>query len=481
VRNQHGDTEFIEVFSSDDSAAWSDAASEPSGLADPTGDQRRARRGVVVAGLVAVAAAITATAALSDDGNSNTAATTTIPETTLVRPQFDPLPAAHYLIDDPALTPYAADIVSSSGNSEQVVVYSDGTPVGPIAIIETHHRSYEPYGILGASRDVVDGIELVRSPIACPGEAVTRDTRCETVVAEVAADEQWSITIRGTRLNDSDFVQIVRSVGVVNGTLQQDPNVMASLHLGVTFEADSLDTLLFGAVDSTVRYLTADGQIATLRSAVGTPDHRLASLPYLAIDAQASFYDRTYGYLDTGETIVVWEDEGRLLSLVAPIDAAELSRISRHVRQATDREWTAMVYGLRPDFTVGDFATLATGETSNGESWRAGPQIAERAGRTEFLWWWTVPGRENFADSSSSSLAVGNSPNVETVVVPGATFVFVSQPDSGGTVTVRAADGLQYTAELTQPFTKSLVYITVVRIEEQGPVTVTINGMAVTA
>ncbi len=92
-----------------------------------------------------------------------------------------------------------------------------------------------------------------------------------------------------------------------------------------------------------------------------------------------------------------------------------------------------MVYGLRPDFRVGDFATLATG------TW----------------------------------------PHFETLVVPGATFVFVSQPHSGGTITVRTAAGAEYSAELTQPFVQNAVYMTVVRIEEPGPVTVAIDDVAV--
>ena len=138
-----------------------------------------------------------------------------------------------------------------------------------------------------------------------------------------------------------------------------------------------------------------------------------------------------------------------------------------------------MLYGLRPDYTLGEFATLAIGDAS--EAWRAGPQIAQRKGRTEFLWWWTVPGTDNVTASTAAADGVGAEPHFDTVVVPGATFVFVSQPDAGGTATVRAADGTEYVAELRQPFTQSPVYMAVVRIETPGPVTVNINGESVHA
>ncbi|CAN5535874.1 hypothetical protein BH10ACT2_BH10ACT2_14470 [soil metagenome] len=476
--------ELIKVFATDDAEAWAEIppeqlTSEPA--ADKAVSPARSRRGVALVGAVACITAIAAVVALTDDGNSDSSATTTIVAPPTTRAPLDPLAAAHYLIDDPALTPYSADIVTPPSDTTQVRVYTDGTAVGPIVIIELHPYTYQPYGIVGATRDIVDGIEVARSPDYCPTAAgPSYPTKCSLLRSEVAIDSDWSITVRATRLSDARFVQVVRNLHVINGVLAEDLDVMRSIQLGLTFEADSLDTLIFGAVESSVRYLTANGEIATLRSAIGVADDRVTSMRYLTVDAQPSFYDRTYGsLLGKGNAIVVWEENGRLLSLTGPLDPAELSRISRNARPATDSEWTGMVYGLRPDFTLGDFATVATGQGSQKEFWRAGPQIAQRAGQTEFLWWWSVPGRDNFADSALASFVVGHRPHLETVVVPGATYVFVSQPDTGGTVIVRASDGTEYSAELVQPFTQSSVYMSVVRIEEPGPVTATINGVVV--
>ena len=212
----------------------------------------------------------------------------------------------------------------------------------------------------------------------------------------------------------------------------------------------------------------------------------MAGFRFLTTDPQPFFYGSTHGRLPNGDAIVIWEDQGRLLSLVAPaapddLIPDDLIRISREVRPATESEWSAMLYGLRPDYTLGDFASLATGHATNTELWRAGPQIARRSGRTEFLWWWTVPGLDDVTDSTPASLAVGTRSHVDTLVVPGATFVFVSHPNSGGTVTVRTSTGVEYVAELLQPFpTQSPVFMTVVHIEEPGPVTVEVDGYPVT-
>jgi len=46
---------------------------------------------------------------------------------------------------------------------------------------------------------------------------------------------------------------------------------------------------------------------------------------------------------------------------------------------------------------------------------------------------------------------------------------------------VRSAAGVEYAAKLTQPFpTQSDVHMAVVRIEEPGPISVEVDGVAVT-
>ena len=466
----HDNIELIEVFSPDDVSPWPDERRLGDRSSDVPSERQHSRRGVITAALVAAVAGAVGVIALNDDGKSETAPTTSIAAiATTVRSPLDPTSAAHYLIDDPALTAYSADIVSPPPSGQQVQVWTDGTAIGPIVIIELHAHPYEPYGIVGATRDVVDGVELVR-PTARPA----------TVISEVAVDDAHSITVTASHLRDTEVAQIVRDLTVFSGELVDESGVMEELGLGLTLEDESLDDLIFGRVESTVRYLTSDGDVVTLRSGVGSAEHRLAGFRFLTTDRQPFLYGSSHGRLPNGDFIVVWEDEGRLLSLVGPVDPDELTRIRQGARPATNSEWAALLYGLRPDYTLGDFATLATGHASNTELWRAGPQITRRNGRTDFLWWWTVPGLDDVTDSTATSFAVGMRSHVDTLVVPGATYVFVSHPNSGGTITVRTSPGVEYVAELMQPFpTQSPVFMTVVRVEEPGPIVVDRDGIEI--
>jgi len=486
VRRGHSNVELIEVFATDDVAAWSDVPQEHPRPTPPQPTERNSRRGVVVVGALVTIGFVAGAVALIDENTSESAATTTLPVTTptTMRALLDPSVSTSYLLDDPSLTPYSADVVTPPTSGEQVRVWTDGTALGPIVVFELHRNTGGRFGIVGATREVVDGYELAQLNTYCPAARPAVSRPCKLLISEVGIDDGWSVTVRATRLSEAEVIRITNNVLVVDGEITANSDLMEMLGLGLTFEAESLDDLIFGRVETAVRYLTDAGETAILRSAIGDADRRLAGIRYLTLDAQQSFYGRTYGYLvETGEAIVAWEDDGRLLSLVGPGDAGELATISQQVRRATDDEWSAMVYGLRPDYTLGDFATLATGRTSSAELWAAGPQIARRGGRTEFLYWWTVPGRSNVTDSTPSSGEVGKKPQAhfDTLVVPGATFVFVSQPNEGGNVTVRSAAGVEYAAKLTQPFpTQSDVFMAVVRIEEPGPISVEIDGVAVT-
>lgn len=480
MRKQSGEVELIEVFAPHDAALWADAPTTSEAPPDLS-TAHAPRRGVVVGALLAVVVGIVGVVALSDDdGSEATASTTSAATPSTLRPLLDPSPSTHFLLRNDALTPYSADIVTPPDAGELVQVWTDGTAVGPIVVLELHPHSYEASGIVDATRDVIDGVEIARSPTYCPSGNRANE-RCEKFVSEVAIDDNWSVTARAIHVAAADFASIVKGVQVVDGTLADDSAAMAALELGLTLEDESLADLIFGRVEYAVRYLNGDGQVATLRSAAGSADDRLAGIRYLAIDAQMSFYGRTYGYLWTAEeSVVVWEEGGRLLSLTAAMDGADLSVISREVEGATDAEWKTMLYGLRPDYTLGEFETLATGRANNSEQWRAGPQIAERDGRAEYLWWWTVPGLNDVTASIATSPAVGMRPDVDTLVVPGATFVFISRPSVAGTATVRSASGAEYVAELVKPFSNSTVYMTVVRIEEPGPVSVTVEHNGVT-
>lgn len=482
MRKQPGDVELIEVFAPDDAAAWSDIPTEQSGPTAPA-PQRRSRRGVVVTGVLVVGAFAASAVALTDDTSSESAPTTAFAVTaTTLRTPLDPTAPTHFLLDEPTLTPYSADIVTPPAISEQVHVWTDGTATGPIIIIELRPYSGERYGIVGATRIEVDGYELAELKIYCANAAGPSDKRCELLISEVAIDDEWSVTVRATRSSRDAVSRIASSAQVIDGVLAADSHLMEMLGLGLTFAANSLNDLTFGRVETAVRYLTVGGEFVTLRSGFAnrSPEHWFAGIRYLVTDAQPSFYDRTYGYMmDTGEAFVAWEEDGRLLTMVGPGDPGDLAILSRQVRPATDAEWSAMVYGLRPDFRVGEFATLADGESSTSEPWQAGVQLAERASRLEYLWWWSVPGLDEVTASAPASLEVGVRPRFDTVVVSGATFVFVSQRGEGGIVTVRSARTVEVVAELMRPFEESEVWMTVVRIEEPGPFTVHINSFGV--
>ena len=450
-------------------------------MSDSQTNQGSSRRGVVVVGLIAVVAVVVGAIALGGDKNSESVSTTTIPGVpTTLRSLLDPQPdvsaTVHYLVDDPSLTAYSADIVAPAADGELFVGWSTASYTGPIVSVQLHDHSYQPYGIIDATRRVVAGVELV-SPFG-------RDT---TAIVEVDLDSDRSATVEATGLTDADVVQVVTTLSVQpDGQIAFDTDLMGQLgltlsgQLGLTLsgQSSSLDQLIFGSVESRVTYLLADGKRVTLLSAPtgGTQD---GALMRYASGVNSPYLNRIAGTLNSaGQSFVRWRIGEGLLSLVGSVDQTVLVELSKSVRTATVSEWTGMLYGLRPDYTLGDFETLATGHAGDFERWRAGPQIAERNGRPEFLWWWTVPGLEDVTASTPASLAVTNWSHVDTVVVPGATFVFVSHPNSGGTITVRASTGVEYVAELVQPFPRqSPVFMAVIRVEEPGPIVVERDGI----
>lgn len=468
------------MFAPDDLSLWDCASSDETAVAKPIAlehaVQPPSRRGIAIAGLVSVVAVVVGTIAFSSESKSDTAATTTLPATTstlraLLEPTIDEASADHYLVDDPALRPYSADIVTPAAEGELFIAWGGQAPTDPFVTVQVHDTMYEPYGILGATRRLVDGVELI-SPIG----------QDATVIVEFAIDDARSATLQTNGVTDADILQILSTLAVLtygDGGIGFDSGLMTRLGLSMVFKGRSIEEWLFGTVESSVLYFLPDGTGVTLRSApdAGGPDGLILSL---ANNVNSPYRNRVAGAVNLGgESIVVWRTGGRRLSLVAAIDQTALVELSEKVRPATDMEWRGMVYGLRPDFRLGDFKTIGTGITADGEAWRAGPQITERRGRTEFLWWWTVPGRVDVTASAQASAVVPAQPNVDTLVVPGATFVFVSHPTAGGMVTVLTADGTGYRTGLEKPFEQSSVYIAVIRIEEPGPVTVAIDGVTV--
>jgi hypothetical protein len=177
---------------------------------------------------------------------------------------------------------------------------------------------------------------------------------------------------------------------------------------------------------------------------------------------------------DTGDPVVLWEQDGHLLSLTGQADPAVLVELSHDVRQATEQEWHTRLIFLHPDYRVGAFVTIDT-----GDSWRAGVQQAERGGDTNYLWWFTLP-NDSF---TSTSIPVRFDPTVQPfadrVVIDGSTYVFVSAPSSSGVTTATVYAGDTAVADLT--LRRALPGVDAVfgvyRVDLAGPVRVFAPGL----
>jgi len=125
---------------------------------------------------------------------------------------------------------------------------------------------------------------------------------------------------------------------------------------------------------------------------------------------------------------------------------------------------------------------VADGLAGDGSAWLAGLQLAERDGRTQYIWWWTSPDRP---DTSASVMASGDLalvPTIDTIVVRGATYVFVSVPTSSAATnaTITASDGTITEVALVQPFPHVPVRAGGTRVDKPGAVGVAIDGSATT-
>ncbi|MBI4883286.1 MAG: hypothetical protein HY826_04445 [Actinobacteria bacterium] len=484
MRRGRQDIELIEVFAPDDPSSWGRSAgneAEESRGADYNRPARWALVAAAAVGLLIVAAIV---ASIGDDEQAQQSTTSTTSPTsnespTTVRALLDPATSSpsHFLIDDPSLTPYSADIVGRPSERDRFIAYTSAERAGPVVTIQFHAHPYEAYGTLRATRSVVDGVELV-SPLDHPTAYAT----------EVAIDDRLSATLRTDGLAAVDVARLATDIAAAGSlTAEMEGFLGRSFGLGLAFQSLTANDWMFGLVESSVRYLADDGRVMTLYSApdggqnVGRQGHRLFALESLATDIAYSTDGRAYGRtVHGGDAVVLWvDDSGRLLSLIGPGDPADLVELSRHVRPATASEWTGMLYGLRPDYRLGDLAILATGVTDDGKTWRAGSTIAERVGSEELVWWWTVPGGADLAAYTSASAAIGTRPVVDTVVVPGATFIFVALPSADGTVTVHTSTGATYVPKLSQPFASSPVNMAVVYVIDPGPISVDIDGVPV--
>lgn len=471
MRDRERDMQIIEVLSPRDpyfppgTHGTTDASSPPR-------PRRPGSRGLttLMAGLGAAVFAAAIGLAIAGDDPAATAPTTTVAATSRLSPTEpgDTALSGRFVIDHPDLRPYSADIVTPLGEKATFQLWTSGDPTKPWLSVHAVHSVGDSYMFTNSSRRVVDGLELV-SP---------RDRPDTTDV--VISEGGWTVTIHGSGVNDGDLTSFANGLAVNGGGTVDTSRALEALGLTPAGGHLGADQQIYGAVTSEMRSLTADGGLITLRVADGSIQD-LKSLPYFATGLLSGTDGRISGTLvATGEAVVIWSAGGHVLSLTGAVAADQLLQFSRAVRGATESEWKGMLYGLRPDYRIGEFATVANGLAGDGSAWLAGMQLAERDDRTQYLWWWTSPDRPETSASVMASGDLALAPTIDTIVVRGATYVFVSVPTSSAVMnaTITAADGTITEVALVQPFPHVPVRSGGTRVDTPGAIGVAIDSSA---
>lgn len=455
MRDKRPPPQHIEVVTLDD-ASWGNDSSwdhvsadspftTPPSLRQPP----RRRRRLIAAGLVALALVAVATGvALSNDDDD-------------VRP-----PAAfpgHFIIGAADLRPYSADLVTPLPTNARFTLFANGNPTNPWISLQTYRRRSDPVEAMDSFRREVDGRNLI----------TPRNERSMTTIV-IDLGDGWAADVRAFNVEDRQLVRFVNSLTRVDGDVLFDESILVAYSLMATRTASWAEELLYGTVTTEMRAMTSNGSMITLREAVGDVDTRAATLPYFTTGLMDGSDGYTAGTLiANGDAIVTWATDGRLLSLQGPVPTNELLAISRTVRVADETEWRELVYGLHPDYRLGEFAEAGSGTDIDGWHWSSGVQLAERGGRPEYLWWWTLPGTSTSASTPTGIDLAAGSGN-ETIIVGNSTYVFVWVPATSEATTalVRAANGGAVRLQLRTLFAEVPVLLAATRIDVPGPVEV---------
>ena len=452
-RGQRPTFDYIEVVAPDDPSWWDDAPAAsifPTPLPHAVKPQRRRHR-LVATGCFVLALVAAGAVAMSIDNKDHHPAAT---------------PGGHYILDWPDLSNYSADIVTPPPTDAHYTLFASGNPTNPWISLQTYRRRRAQPAVLDSWRREVDGRNLI----------TPRDERSMTTIV-VDLDNGWAADVRAFNVDDHQLVRFANALRLADGATGKvliDEDILAAYSLMSTRTATWADELLYGTVTTEMRAATVDGELVTLREASGDVDTRAATLAYFTTGRVEGSDGYTAATLTpSGESIVTWAAEGRLLSLTGQVPTTELLSMSRSVRLADGAEWRGLVYGLHPDYRLGDFAEVGTGAAENGSPWSNGIQLAQRGVRTEYLWWWTLPGTE-ISDSIPTGVDLAADPGNETVVVGNATYVFVWVPADSETrvATVRAADGTTVNVQLSQVFADIPVRAASTRIDVPGEVAI---------
>ncbi|MBI4934832.1 MAG: hypothetical protein HY828_13195 [Actinobacteria bacterium] len=415
------DVEIIEVLHPDDPALdWPMAASAPVPPLPPVPQRRepdRRRWPWVAAAIVSViAVGIVVIAALDGD---------------------DPpaLAEGKYLIDHPSLTSYSADIVTPPDSHGYYALLSQGGPGEGWVSVEASQAGAPPI-FFDSFVETVEGAPMVIS--------ADDPLRTATVIDRFPG---WTLVVRSSGLPRQEVSNFTRAVQVQ--TELAGPQVTWAVPGSgrpIIATARSRDEALFGRISTRMTYLDDRAQLVTLRIADGDLDRQVRALSYLSTGNLREDGGRTVATLaESGETVVLWEQDGHVLSLSAMDTPDSLLELSGRVRQATEDEWHTRLIFLRPDYRVGDFALVAG---DRGE-WLAGVQRAERGGEQQFLWWFSLPDEPQTSVSVPVRFEPTTMPFADRVVVGDVTYVFISMPGTSDVTTASIYAGDDTGTELT--------------------------------
>jgi hypothetical protein len=454
ARRPASDMVIIEVLDPDDPALlWSDAPSTP-GFEPPRPPASPPGRGAWpwLLGTVAVlAVAWFVVSALVDE-----------PE-----PPKPPVVLAdgRYLLDDPSLEPYSADIVSSPLQQRAFRMWADDGQPGA--------RSVRVEAVRGPAPTFV-ATDAVAYDFAGLTLMVSRADPA-VVVAERELGDGWRavITMRGlTLVEAASVVEDLRMVALADrNELQILRPKFASLDLRPVAAAESLAVGLHGEVTTELRYLDQAGIEYTLRVGEGSVDQSARLLQFVADSLPSSVGGRVVGTLeDSGDGIVLWEDDGHLLTLTAPIGPSTLVSSADRVRQATGDEWQTLLRGLLPDYRLGEASVMAA---PTGDGWIAGAQRARRGDQQLLLWWFSEPGDRSSVVSRPASPTDPSGLSVDRFVIDGHTFVFVRlDPTLGGAVAVSSEGRSDVRLDLRPAYLDDTTLMGVYRVDASGEIDV---------
>lgn len=378
------------------------------------------------------------------------------------------LAGGRYLLDDPALQAYSADIVATTPSQQVFGMWTDdGQPGARSVTVEAQQGAALPFVATEASVRMVDGVTLMVS-IDDPS----------VVVSERDLADGWHAVITTRGLDLDEAAGVAQQVQVVTLATAYEvellPSQIGTIDLRPVAGGTTIAERLYGDVTSELHYLDDAGVDHTLRVAEGSIDDAVQLLPFVTDSLPTTIGGRVVGRLSaSGDGVVLWEDQGRLLSLTAPVDPSVLASAADRVRPATSDEWQALLRGLQPDYRLGEATVVAESELP-GEVWIAGAQRARRGDDDLLLWWFSEPGDRSSVVSRPASPMV-DGVGVDRFVIDGFTFVFVRvEAALAEAVTVSWGPDSLMILPLQRGYLDETTLMAVTRLDVSGEVTVTL-------